>query len=97
MVWALLTRVYGKFAVSLADYVAKNTGVELRNPGGYARNLKPRWVNATYPTDVESDVQCIGKGWQWLQEAVITIQGLYAKPESLAQCSEEIDSFVTCP
>eukprot|EP00959_Pyramimonas_sp_CCMP1952_P205933 4306262-Pyramimonas_sp.AAC.1 len=97
MVWALLTRVDGKFAVPFAEYIAQNIGVELREPGAYARNLEPRWVNVTYPSRDLSDVQSIGQGWQWLQNALTTIQMLYAKPDSMMQCSEEIATFAIPP
>eukprot|EP00959_Pyramimonas_sp_CCMP1952_P196842 4115914-Pyramimonas_sp.AAC.1 len=95
--WAYLTRVYGKFAVTVAEYIAANTCIELKNSGAYGKNLEPRWVNAEYPMNVESDIQAIGQGWQWLREGLITIQQLFSKPDKMAECSEEIARFMATP
>eukprot|EP00959_Pyramimonas_sp_CCMP1952_P417491 8746889-Pyramimonas_sp.AAC.1 len=97
MVWALLTRVYGKFAVSLAEYIAQNTGIELREPGAYARNLEPGWINVTYSFEETSDVQSIGQGWQWLHNALTTIQSLHAKSDYMMHCSQEIATSAVSP
>eukprot|EP00959_Pyramimonas_sp_CCMP1952_P424230 8886126-Pyramimonas_sp.AAC.1 len=47
--------------------------------------------------NVESDIQAIGKGWQWPREGLITIQQLFSKPDMMAECSEEIAQFLLTP
>eukprot|EP00959_Pyramimonas_sp_CCMP1952_P397415 8327258-Pyramimonas_sp.AAC.1 len=69
--WAYLTRVYGKFAVTVAEYIVANTCTELKNSGAYGKNLEPRWVNAEYPMNVESGIQAIGNGWQWPRDCLL--------------------------
>eukprot|EP00959_Pyramimonas_sp_CCMP1952_P334436 7003863-Pyramimonas_sp.AAC.2 len=61
--WDLTARVYGKFALAVAEHVAAHAGVELKQARASGRNCQPRWSNAAYPITVESDIQCVTQGW----------------------------------
>eukprot|EP00959_Pyramimonas_sp_CCMP1952_P432621 9059799-Pyramimonas_sp.AAC.1 len=71
---ASLSNVHGKYAVAIAEYVAQNVGIDPKQPGAHARNLEPRWVDATSNILDDNAVQSAAQGWQWLQGSIVTIQ-----------------------
>eukprot|EP00959_Pyramimonas_sp_CCMP1952_P290197 6069837-Pyramimonas_sp.AAC.1 len=79
--WAFLSNVHGKYAVTVAEYAAQNAGVDLEQPGAHARNLEPRWVDATSNILDGNAAQSAAQGWQWLQGNIVTIQKLYAQSD----------------
>eukprot|EP00959_Pyramimonas_sp_CCMP1952_P134392 2811741-Pyramimonas_sp.AAC.1 len=91
VVWALLSRLWGQFAVAAAMEVAHAIGYGLVQAGCFGRNLHPRWVDVGYQEKPDLMAQAVADGWQWLS-ILTTITQLFRGTQHMEQCSEEIDN-----
>eukprot|EP00959_Pyramimonas_sp_CCMP1952_P050154 1048051-Pyramimonas_sp.AAC.1 len=97
VVWALLSRLWGQFAVAAAMEVAHATGCDVARAGCFGRNLHPRWVDVSYQEKPDLMAQAVADGWQWLSTSLTTITQLFRGTQHMEQCSEDIDNFFAIP